>query len=367
MTLETFGLTLDGCRDRQHILREYLRSLKLDAALLVDPRHVYSLTGYWGRSVFRPMVLIERDGPTVLAVPSAPAIELAADEVAVSQAAVCCTLVDDQAGASLAVLRERLDPLTRIGCDSGLRAGAFPTEKLIDFLPTMFAIRRCKDEDELAFLQQIIGVTEEVYGFAKSSLRAGMTEVELWAAMFRVASERFGETLGEFGNDFQIGALGSPPRRRACEAGEVAILDLSLVCRGYHSDMCRSFVIGTPSDAQTKAHGRILEVFSVIERMARPGVAGRVLYEAARDMLDGYEGWSFFHHLGHGVGMNGHEAPRLHGESNDRLEVGDVFTFEPGLYGPDLKPGLRIEQMYHVGEKGIERLTSFPVDMDCGG
>lgn len=363
MSFESFGLTLEGCRDRQHILREYLRSRKLDAALIVDPRHVYSLTGHWGRSVFAPMVLVERDGPTTLAVPSKPATELAADDVRLAEAAVSCTLVDDQAGASLAALRDRLDGLPRIGCDGGLRPGSLPADKLVDFLPTMLAIRRCKDEDEVAFVKRIVGVTEEVYAFARNTLREGTDEIELWAGMFRLASERFGETLGEFGNDFQIGSLGSAPRRRPCEAGEVAILDLSLVCRGYHSDLCRSFVVGPPSDAQRKAHARILEVFGVVEKMARPGVAGRVLYETARDMLDGYEGWSFFHHLGHGVGMNGHEAPRLHGRSEDRLEVGDVFTLEPGLYGPELKPGLRIEQMYHVGEKGIERLSSFPVEL----
>ncbi len=356
------SLSLDGCRDRQHVFREYLRSLKVDAALIVDPRHVHYLTGHWGRAVYSPLALIEREGPTTLVLPYAAGQEFAADETLVYESNQCCTLVDDQRGAALRALGGRLGSFAVVGCDGGLRPGQIAHADIRDLHSTLLAMRRCKDDDEIALLRRIIAATEDGYSWARKRLEKGMTEVELWAGMQKAVARSTGEMLGEFGNDFQIGSLGSAPRRRACHSGEVAILDVSVSLRGYHSDMCRSFVVGTPSAAQDAARSRILETFQTLERMARPGRSCRELYETARESLDGHNGWKFFHHLGHGVGMNGHEAPRLNPHSNDRLEVGDVFAMEPALYGDELRPGLRIEQMYHVTEKGIDRLTDFPVD-----
>ena len=80
-------------------------------------------------------------------------------------------------------------------------------------------------------------------------------------------------------------------------------------------------------------------------------------------MLDGQHGWRFFHHLGHGIGLFPHEAPRLNPNWDDVFEVGDVFTVEPGLYGEDLNAGIRIEHNYLVTEGGLERLSQYPTDL----
>jgi Xaa-Pro aminopeptidase len=182
--------------------------------------------------------------------------------------------------------------------------------------------------------------------------------------MQAAAARYTGEVIGEFGNDFQIGAAGSPPRPRKAQPGEMAIFDLSVVVRGYCSDMCRSFVVAdNPSDAQIAAHRRVMEVLELVEGKAKPGVGCTALYEEARTMLDGHRGWSFPHHLGHGIGLNHHESPYLNPHWDETLQVGDVFTVEPGLYGDDLRAGLRIEQIYHVSDSALERLTSFPADM----
>ena len=239
------GLTIEGCQDRQHILREYLRSLKLDAALILDRRHIHYLTGYWVRSVFAPALLVECEGPTTLAAPTPPVRPAAADDVRTVESTVFCTLVDDQQGASLEVLKDRVGTGMKVGSDAAIRPGKLAMDSTVDLTPTLFAMRRCKDEDELAFLKEIIAATEETYLYAKETLRPGVSEVELWAGMQRVAAECLGEFQGEFGNDFQIGAIGSPPRRQAAEAGQTAILDLSLSVRGYCSDMCRTFVFGS--------------------------------------------------------------------------------------------------------------------------
>jgi Xaa-Pro aminopeptidase len=180
------------------------------------------------------------------------------------------------------------------------------------------------------------------------------------------AVQQVGEPIGEFGNDFQIGALGSSPRRRPAEAGEMAILDLTVVVRGYASDMCRSFVVGgAPSTRQTKALQRIREVHTLLEELIVPGISCPELYRRANKMLDGYEGWSFKHHAGHGIGLSNHEAPRINPHWNDTLQIGDVIALEPGLYGADLRAGLRIEEVYHLSATGLKKLTTFPTELAC--
>src|SRR5690606_28187883 len=129
---------------------------------------------------------------------------------------------------------------------------------------------RAKDPDEIAMLRFAIAAAEAAYGWAKQRLQDGLSEVELFAGMQQAAVAFVGEGIGEFGNDFQIGAAGSAPRRRVPSAGEVAIFDLSVVVRGYASDMCRSFVVGGDSSAdQQKAHRLVMNVLGHIEQSAR--------------------------------------------------------------------------------------------------
>jgi Xaa-Pro aminopeptidase len=359
------GLTVEGCRARQQVLRQHLERRRLDAALVWDRRHVHYFTGYWCRDIYATVALIERDGPTTLVVPSAPEEETAGDSVIVYESNRLCTLVDDHLGAALGAVEGRVASLRRVGCDGPVRPLGQAAD-WADIQDVLYGMRRRKADDEVALLRRVIAATEAAYRHAYEALREGVTEVELFAGMQAAAAAVAGETLGEFGNDFQIGDTGSAPRRRAARSGEVAILDLSVVLRGYHSDMCRSFVVGRrPTDAQRAAHERVLQVLDVVERTARPGASCRQLYQEARALLDGYRGWSFPHHLGHGIGLSAHEAPRLNPHWDDAFQVGDVFTAEPGLYGPDLQAGLRVEEVYHLSESGLVKLTGFPVGLGC--
>ncbi len=358
------GLTVSGCRSRQKMLRTFLDKNDWDAALIQGRGHLYYFTGYWCHAALASLALIERGGPTLLVLPVPTDRNLACDETVVYESLRLCTLVDDQPGAALAALGGRLAKFQRIACDVAVFPWLAPQATWGNLQDQILAMRRTKGDDEVALVRQALAATEAAYQYAKDHLAAGVTEVDLFAGMQAAAAAYAGEVLGEFGNDFQIGGTGSAPRRRAAQDGEVAVFDLSVVLRGYHSDMCRSFVVGkNPSAAQEMAHERIMHVLAVIEQMAQPGVRCRQLYQAARSLLEGYCGWSFPHHLGHGIGLNGHEAPRLNPNWDDVLQVGDVIAVEPGLYGPDLKAGLRIEQVYLVGENGLARLTQFPTEL----
>jgi Xaa-Pro aminopeptidase len=360
----TTGLTTDGCRARQRTVREHLARNRLDAALVCDRRHVHYLTGYWCPAVFASVALIERDGPTTLVAPHPLDFEPAADVTLHYPAQRLATLTDDQPGAAVEVIAESLRRRDRVGVDGPVLPWVHPAAAWADLRPTLLTMRRRKDADEVALLRRAIAATEAAYAYAFEALRPGVTEVELFAGMQAAAAESAGEVLGEFGNDFQVGSPGGPPRRRPVHVGEVAVFDLSVTLRGYRSDMCRSFVVGRqPSAEQADARERILAVLRHVEQTARPGVSCRQLYADAAGQLEGYRGWSFPHHLGHGIGLSAHESPRLNPERDDTFQVGDVFTAEPGLYGPDLHAGLRIEEIYHPTEAGLEKLTTFPTGL----
>jgi Xaa-Pro aminopeptidase len=360
----TTGLTTDGCRARQRALREYLLRDRLDAALVCDRRHVHYLTGYWCPAVFSAAALVERDGPTTLVTPHPPECEPAADVLLHYPAQQRATLIDDQLGAAIEPLAVSSRRFARTGVDGPVLPWVHPAATWTDLRPMLLALRRRKHADEMALLRQAIAATEAAYAYAFGALRPGVTEVELFAGMQAAAAEVAGEVLGEFGNDFQIGSPGGPPRRRPVGAGEVAVFDLSVTLRGYRSDMCRSFIVGRqPTPAQADARERILTVLQFVEQTVRTGMSCRQLYADAAGQLEGYRGWSFPHHLGHGIGLGAHEAPRLNPEWDDMFQVGDVFTAEPGLYGPDLSAGLRIEEIYHLTEAGLEKLTTFPTEL----
>ncbi|MCC7084668.1 MAG: aminopeptidase P family protein [Pirellulales bacterium] len=355
------NLTVSGCRGRQARLREVLTERKLDVALIGDRRHVYYFTGFWCRPLYNPLVLIERNGGTTISVPFAGEHEIAADKVFTYESNRFCTLVDDQWSAALDCLRPDLSSSQRLGGDGVIPFTLGPMAACEDLRPAIWTLRRTKDEDELALLRCAVAATERAYRAAFDALRPGITEVELFAVIQGAMAEAVGEFIGEIGNDFQICSPGGPPRRRAGQAGEIAVLDLSIVLRGYNSDLCRSFVVGRqPSEPQLAAWRQIEQTIAALEAKCRPGMRCQQLFDLAAEMLDGFRGWKFGHHLGHGIGLCPHEAPRLNPNWDDTLEIGDVFTMEPGLYGKELRAGMRIEQNYALTNSGLIRLSEFP-------
>ena len=100
-----------------------------------------------------------------------------------------------------------------------------------------------------------------------------------------------------------------------------------------------------------------------VEATARPGTSARALFQEAESILSECPVGIFNHHLGHGIGLFPHEAPHLNPAWDDTLEVGDVFTAEPGLYAPELAAGLRIENDYLVTPTGVECLSKFPTGL----
>lgn len=357
------NLDVGCCRTRQERLRRTLAERRLEAALIGDRRHVYYLTGFWSRSLYSPLLLLERDGGVTLSAPLDPSLEVAVDDLVVYASNKLGTLVEDQPAAAREPLQSRLAKHAKIGVDAAPALGGV-SANCEDIRSALWSLRRAKDPDEVELIRFAVKATEAAYAHAIQSLRPGLSEVELFAGMTAAVAEAVGEPIGELGNDFQVGSPGGLPRRRAAEAGEVAVLDLSVNVRGYTSDLCRSFVVGgRPNEHQQAAQERIASVLEAVEKLIRPGMSCRRLFDEAAAQLEGFHGWRFGHHLGHGIGLSAHESPRLNPHWDDALEVHDVFTVEPGLYGEELRSGLRIEQNYTLSDAGLDRLSSFPIGL----
>jgi Xaa-Pro aminopeptidase len=150
---------------------------------------------------------------------------------------------------------------------------------------------------------------------------------------------------------------------REIGAGEILLIDMGAIVDGYCSDCTRTVATGE-LDRETQ---EVYEVVRAAQLKAleaiRTGVSGPEADAVARDAIiaAGY-GDEFGHGLGHGVGIQVHEAPRLSKRSEDTLEPGDVVTVEPGVYLPG-RFGVRIEDLVTVTENGCRNLSSVPKEL----
>jgi Xaa-Pro aminopeptidase len=234
-----------------------------------------------------------------------------------------------------------------------------------DIEPDLWYLRRRKDADELALIRRAIDCTAAMYAAARAEIRPGITELELFSILQAAAVNAAGEPLTHPpGNDFQCNSPGGPPRLRRAEAGELFVLDLGPAYRGYYADNCRTVCVGgNPNDAQREAWSAIVAALKHVEQTVRPGVRCQAVFHEVKSQLDAVRPGAFFHHLGHGIGLFPHEAPHLNPRWDDVFEEGDVFTAEPGLYGEDLRAGIRLEENYVVTATGVEKLTEFALEL----
>lgn len=358
------------CRKRQQRLIAQLQKLDVELAIVTQAEHVQWLTGARFGPMFASAAALGADGHAIVVAPNACPDGLAVDQALSFEAQWVSTLRNDQRAASSAVLLDALGSRAkarRIGVEFSTYPQHLGQElqgELVDFEPTLYRLRRQKDEDELRMMRRAIAATEAMYAKARELIRPGIVELDLYCELHTAGVREAGEPLTYFGQDFQCNARGGPPRLRAAEAGELYILDLGAGYRGYFADNARTFSVGGQvSAAQQQAWDQVVKVFEMVETTVKTGVSCCELYAAAQTILDERRPWVFDHHLGHGIGLYPHEAPHLNPRWDDTFQVGEVFTVEPALYHDDLRHGLRLEQNYIVREDGIERLTTFPLEL----
>jgi Xaa-Pro aminopeptidase len=150
------------------------------------------------------------------------------------------------------------------------------------------------------------------------------------------------------------------PREVPIKAGQLVVIDWGAELDGYCSDCTRTVATGDPGSEAREAYELVLEAQLAGLAAVRAGEGGRAVDSVARAIIaEASHGEHFGHGLGHGVGREVHEAPRLSQRSEDELGAGNVVTVEPGVYLPG-RFGVRIEDLVAVTDEGCEILTAVP-------
>jgi Xaa-Pro aminopeptidase len=223
-------------------------------------------------------------------------------------------------------------------------------------------LRRKKAADEVKTIEKSQRLNEKIFNAAVDYLRQGgpgcCTEKE-FAGLLEVIMIKEG-VKPSFEPIVAHGPNASLPHYHP---GDVTIgkgmtlIDMGVVLDGYCSDMTRMIYLGKPGTKFERIHEAVRSAKNAAIKMIKPGADAKKVNAKATKVLEKEKLHKrFTHGLGHGVGLNIHEAPRLSGNSSDTLQQGDVVTVEPGVYWPGWG-GIRIEDMVVVTKTGHKNLT----------
>ena len=357
-------------------LRERLDALDVDALLVSAPSNRRWLSGFTGSAgvlvVDAQRARIATDGRYhEQAQLQAPAFDLVPAPLR-SIASFVAPLLDGLGGARLGfepgglTVAEHMEWVAAIeALPMGDRPSLTPAPGAVE------PLRAIKDAAEVEALTAAVHLGDEVWAHAASCLRPGATEREVaWAA------QRYAYEHGADGMAFETIIAAGPhgamahhrPSDAAIEAGQSVVMDLGVIVGGYRSDLTRTVCAGKPDDTFPRVYDAVLAAQEMAEERIEAGMTGGQAHAIAATVLAeaGY-GDRFTHGLGHGVGLDIHEAPRLSADSEDLLADGQVVTVEPGVYIPGWG-GVRIEDQC-VMEDGRLRVISraAKLDLDIGG
>jgi Xaa-Pro aminopeptidase len=217
------------------------------------------------------------------------------------------------------------------------------------------AARRVKDDDERDLLRHAQASTDAAFDAVLDVFAVGVSEEQIARQLERLMRETGADALAfdpivAFGED--AAEPHHEPGHRVLEEGDVIKLDFGAQVGGYNADMTRTIAFGQPAAELKKIHDVIREAQQAGIDALRGGVPGSEVDRAARAVVvDAGYGERFVHGLGHGVGLEIHEAPWLGAAYDAPLPAGSVVTVEPGIYVPGLG-GVRIEDMVEVTDDG---------------
>jgi Xaa-Pro aminopeptidase len=351
--------------DRFHFRREKLRSAwkdaEIDAVLVSAPSNVSYLTGFSGDS---SLLLVGRDRDLIVS-----------DGRFTTQLAQECPGLEarirspgqDMNPAVADVLR--LMGLTRVGfeathltvADHEVLAHAAPTVTLLPTTGQVEALRQIKDDGEIAAIREAISFAERAFQMLRAGLREGESEKDT-ADVLEGYLRRCGATAASFPPIVAVGANAALPHARPSATTRIGdddfvLVDWGATGRPYKSDLTRVLVTGKVTPKFEAIYQTVLNALKRGIAAIRPGVKAHDVDAEARSVIEEAGFGRFFDHgLGHGLGIDIHEAPRIRKGSNVVLEPGMVFTVEPGIYLPGWG-GIRIEDDVLVTPDGCEVLS----------
>ena len=348
-------------------IRRMLRKNKLDAILVTSVHNVTYLSGFTGDSSYYLItpehdILLSDQRYTTQLEEECPEIEAA---------------IRGPSKTMLALLEDvikKTKPKT-LGFESNSVTVALHSswsEKLekVELVPTtgwVEELRAIKDANEIARTRDACRMARRAFEVVRASLTPDMTELQI-AAELEYQARRFGGKCLSFPPIVGVGPRGAlphgTPTSRAIHESDFTLIDWGVNEGLYVSDLTRILVTGKISPKLRKVYGVVLKAQLSAIKSIRPGVICETVDAAARKVItDAGFGKQFGHGLGHGTGLEVHEAPRMSRGQKTPLAAGMIVTVEPGIYLPGWG-GVRIEDDVLVTRDGHEVLTSVPKQLE---
>ncbi len=345
-----------------------LRERELDALFVHDPHNLRWLTGFTGSNGAAVT------GPGIRRfVTDFRYLSQARDEVAEEWGAaeISSDLLQRAVEGGLPARVGFEDDRLTVNRHARLRKLAGESVELVAAGGLVEELRLVKDAEELARIRDAARVADEA--FREVVLERGIvarTERDI-ALDLEMAMRRRGAQAASFPPIVAAGAHGAlphaQPRDVEIPTGSLVVIDWGAQKDGYASDCTRTVATGEVDSRDREIYDLVLEAQLAALGEVRPGPLGREVDAVARGIIDGAgHAEHFGHGLGHGVGLDVHEEPRLSKQGDTALAAGHVVTVEPGVYVPG-QVGVRIEDLVAVTEDGHEVISTLPKDLTVVG
>ncbi|HII61812.1 Xaa-Pro dipeptidase PepQ [Pyrococcus horikoshii] len=221
-------------------------------------------------------------------------------------------------------------------------------------------MRIIKSEKEIKIIEKACEIADKAVMAAIEEITEGKKEREV-AAKVEYLMKMNGAEKPAFDTIIASGYRSALPHGVASdkriERGDLVVIDLGALYQHYNSDITRTIVVGSPNEKQKEIYEIVLEAQKKAVESAKPGITAKELDSIARNIIAEYGYGEYFNHsLGHGVGLEVHEWPRVSQYDETVLREGMVITIEPGIYIPKIG-GVRIEDTILITKNGSKRLT----------
>lgn len=344
-------------------LLDLIQDNDLTAMLIQDSSNVYYFTGFRGAGYLvvpidgRPKLYVRPIDYEAAQIYASGEVELVRLRLGSTTVVEVVNGLDEAVKARLGYDTMEAEDYVRL-LESADVGRLHPSSELV------WKLRMVKDEDEVARIEKASEIASKCMELVGEMLADGVKESEVKAEvleeMLKLGAER-----PAFDPIIASGPRSSLPHGapgdRMMKEGDVVVVDLGAAADGYCSDITRTFYIGgEPPEEVKKAFEFILETKNLVEDSIKPWILSSSLDEVARSRIEAHGfGEYFIHNLGHGVGIDVHEPPKLSPASKEIIQENSVITVEPGLYFPG-RFGVRVEDTLLVHREGIRKLTSAP-------